>query len=86
MRSWRLGELMVSDTRTYVSHQDNAFCTQEKTWSVPGSSSWASTIPVIYVNDLPLSVQEAMIVLFADGTNMSLTAETGCVLQHKVEL
>jgi hypothetical protein len=38
----------------------------------------------LYINDLPLNIKEARTVLFADDTNILVTAENGQSLQQKI--
>jgi hypothetical protein len=39
---------------------------------------------LLYINDLPLNTEEARMALFADDTNILLTAENGHILQQKI--
>jgi hypothetical protein len=39
---------------------------------------------LLYVNDLPLNIQGAKLVLSVDDTNLLITRKDECVLQHKI--
>jgi hypothetical protein len=39
---------------------------------------------LLFINDLPLNIQGAKLVLFADNTSLLTTGKDECVLQHKV--
>jgi hypothetical protein len=41
---------------------------------------------LLYINDLPLNIKEVRLVLFADDTNILVTAEKGQNLQKKIRL
>jgi hypothetical protein len=74
-------ELNHSDSKslkweTYFSPKRN------KTWCTSRFSSWANLF--LYINDLPINIEGARVVLFTDDINMLVTAEDGKILQHKI--
>jgi hypothetical protein len=44
-----------------------------KTWSTARLNSWTAIVSTIYINNLPVNIQVAKLILFADDINLVVT-------------
>jgi hypothetical protein len=63
---------------TYISSN------KEIKHTVPQGSNVGPLLFLLYKNDLPLNIQGANLVLFADDTNLFSSKKDKCALQHEI--
>ena len=69
-----------------LSIQISILTEDDHTWSATGLNFGPSSIFNIYINDLPLYIQEAKLILYADDTNVLITDNSQEALQTKLSL
>jgi hypothetical protein len=75
-------EINQTDHRNSKQNRYISSC-RERKCGVPNCSILGHPLFLLYINDLPLNIQQANFVLFEDDTNLFITKKDKCALEHK---